>query len=132
MRRHLLMIAVVGMLAGCISGRPHQDTVTDPSGNTTDCIEINTGAVVTGNVSNAGTLTGAGGARILVDPGATVNGAIVNTGTLSGTTLGIADTGLITGASTTPAARLRPPATTFSSRASTPKHFSAVSPTAAL
>ena len=35
MRRHLLMIAVVGMLAGCISGRPHQDTVTDPSGNTT-------------------------------------------------------------------------------------------------
>ncbi len=35
MRRPLLMIAVVGMLAGCISGKPPQDTVTDKSGNTT-------------------------------------------------------------------------------------------------
>jgi autotransporter-associated beta strand protein len=93
-----MMVASSSAWAACtISVTGASGPVTNPSGNTTDCIEINTGAVVTGNVSNAGTLTGAGGARILVDPGATVNGAIVNTGTLSGTTLGIADTGLITG-----------------------------------
>jgi len=31
----ILMISVLGMLSGCISGKPKADTYTDPSGNTT-------------------------------------------------------------------------------------------------
>jgi len=35
MRAALLMMIIVGMLAGCISGRPPKDTVTDASGKAT-------------------------------------------------------------------------------------------------
>ncbi len=34
MRQLILMIAIMGMLAGCISGRPSSDVYTSPSGKT--------------------------------------------------------------------------------------------------
>ena len=38
MRALVLMIAIVGMLAGCISGRPPSDTYTDKSGKTSEVL----------------------------------------------------------------------------------------------
>ncbi len=35
MRVRILMVTIVGMLAGCISGTPKQDTYTDRAGQTT-------------------------------------------------------------------------------------------------